>query len=168
MSGAFIYGTPNFVDSEPEFSEPENEPDEILFAKNAKTERDSQMTDNNSNLHEEEEEDMELIDLKEERQEEIDPEDAPIVIEQAEDDMLMSNTLIIEEPDDEDEDDVEKIELFYDGPASKIRKQTSAHDILKPIRCSVIKIGPLAKPETDEEDEIEVEEMHIENDISDR
>ncbi|CAG5082516.1 Oidioi.mRNA.OKI2018_I69.PAR.g10146.t1.cds [Oikopleura dioica] len=85
MSGAFIYGTPNFVDSEPEFSEPEEiEHDQIIFTKNPKIERDSQMTDSNSNFQEEE--DMELIDLKEET---VDPEEAPVVIKQAEDDMLI-------------------------------------------------------------------------------
>ncbi|CBY34700.1 unnamed protein product [Oikopleura dioica] len=160
MSGAFIYGTPSFHSSD-------NEDDEMVCINT----RDQMISvDSNSNsdhvedVEEAEEDDthVQLIDLKEEKFD--DPEESPVVIEQAEDDILMNTTNTMEESEDE----VEKIELFYDGPAS--RQKTKVFDapnidILKPIRCSVIKIGPLAKPETSDD---EVEEMHIDNNIRTR
>ena len=160
MSGAFIYGTPSF---DSEFSDQEN--DEMVFTKI----RDSQIlsVDANANnehienaeeVDEEDDSHVQLIDLKEEKID--DPEKAPVVIEQAEDDILMNTATAIEE------DEVEKIELFYDGPASRQKQKdfnAPNFDILKPIRCSVIKIGPLAKPETSDDDEIE--EMHLDNNI---
>ena len=160
MSGAFIYGTPSFDSSD-------HEEDEMILIKT----RDSQMMSvdaNANNEHIEHEEDVEeeddshvqLIDLKEEKFD--DPEEGPVIIEQAEDDILMNTANAVEGSDDE----VEKIELFYDGPASR-QKQKGFNapniDILKPIRCSVIKIGPLAKPETSDDEEIE--EMHLDNNI---
>ena len=162
MSGAFIYGTPSFDSSD-------HEGDEMLLIKT----RDSQMmsVDANANnehiehaeeVEEEDDSHVQLIDLKEEKFD--DPEEGPVVIEQAEDDILIGTANAVERSDDE----VEKIELFYDGPASR-QKQKGFNapnidtNILKPIRCSVIKIGPLAKPETSDDDEIE--EMHLDNNI---
>ncbi|CBY10696.1 unnamed protein product [Oikopleura dioica] len=146
MSGAFIYGIPSF----------DKENEEMFFEKTS----DYQMTalDENANNEyfehaEEVEEDdshVQLIDLKEEKIN--DPEVAPVVILQAPDDILMNtaNTL----------DPGEDIELFYDSPASRENTNALKRKILKPIRCSVIKIGPLAKPESSDKDKDEIEEMY--------